>query len=151
MTTVKYKQRNKYRGFSLAEAVIATVVLGIAAAGVLLPFTSGVSVRAEGERRTLAAKLASDLMEEIISDHFNGIDNIVTKYNYSEPQGQVKTDADEAVFTDLNYSKFSRVVTCAEVYVPQESSTGEKKFILATVRVYYNGGEIAIINRLISK
>jgi type II secretory pathway pseudopilin PulG len=135
-------------GFTLAEAVIATVVLGIAAAGVLLPFTSGVSVRAEGERRTLGAKLASDLMEEIISDHFNGID-ILAK-NYTEPQGQVK-DASEAVFTDLNYAKFSRGVTCAEVYVPQESGTGEKKFILATVQVNYEGKEIAIINRLISK
>ena len=61
------------KGFSLAEAMIATVVLGIAAAGVLLPFTSGATVRAEGMRRTLAAKLASDLMEEIIGTEFDQI------------------------------------------------------------------------------
>jgi hypothetical protein len=134
-------------GFTLAEAVIATVVLGVAAAGVLLPFTSGVAVRAEGEHRTLGAKLASDLMEEIIKTPF---DQIVTNYNYTEPQGQVK-DANEVVFTDLSYAKFSREVNCVEVYVPQESGTGEAKFIRATVRVYYKGREIAIINRLISK
>ena len=52
-----YKNR---KGFSLAEAMMATVVLSIAAAGVLLPFTSGARVRAEGMRRTLGAKLASD-------------------------------------------------------------------------------------------
>lgn len=121
-------------GFTLAEAVIATVVLGIAAAGVLLPFTSGVSVRAEGERRTLAAKLASDLMEEIIKTPFN---QIVTNYNYTELHS--------------NYAKFNREVNCVKVYVPQESGTGEAKFIRATVRVYYKGREIAIINRLISK
>jgi prepilin-type N-terminal cleavage/methylation domain-containing protein len=138
--------RNR-KGFSLAEAVIATVVLGIAAAGVLLPFTSGVSVRAEGERRTLGAKLASDLMEEIIKTPLN---QIVTNYNYTELQGQVK-DANGAVFTDSNYTNFSRDATCEYVYVPQESGTREAKFIRATVRVYYKGREIAIINRLISK
>ncbi len=128
---------------------MATVVLGIAAAGVLLPFTSGMSVRAEGEHRTLGAKLASDLMEEIVSDHSNGID-IVTVYNYTESQGQVK-DANDVVFTDSSYAKFSRAVTCEDAWVPQESGTGEANFILAMVQVDYEGKEIAIINRLISK
>jgi hypothetical protein len=127
---------------------MATVVLGIAAAGVLLPFMSGASVRAEGEHRTLAAKLASDLMEEIIKTPFG---QIVTNYNgYTESQGQVK-DASGVVFTDSNYTNFSRDATCEYIYVPQESGTGEAKFIRATVRVYYKGRETAIINRLISK
>ncbi len=132
----------------MAEAVIATVVLGIAAAGVLLPFTSGIAVRAEGERRTLAAELASDLIEKIISDHYNDV-NIVANYNYTEEQGHVR-DTSGAEFTDLNYAKFSRDVNCADAYVPQESGSGAK-FILATVRVYYDGRETANINRLISK
>ena len=127
-------------GFTLAEAVIATVVLGIAAAGVLLPFTSGVSVRAEGARWTLAAKLASDLMEEIIKTPFN---QIVTSYNYTESQGQVK-DASGAVFTDSNYTNFSRTAIC-------EPWHGSDYFILVTAKVYYSGKQIAIINRLISK
>lgn len=146
MVTVK---RNKYRGFTLAEAVMATVVLGIAAAGVLLPFTSGLATRTEGERRTLAAELAGDLIEKIISDHSKGID-ITAKYNYTEPEGQVK-DASGTVFTDLNYAGFSREVSCANAYVPQESGTGKAKFICATVRVYYKGRETANIERLISK
>ena len=133
------------RGFSLAEAMMATVVLGIAAAGALLPFTSGAAVRAEGVRRTLAAKLAGDLMEKIISTPFN---QIVSSYNYAEPQGQV-VDATGAVFTDSNYANFSRDVSCEYVYVPQESGTGEPKFVRATVRVYYSGREVAVINRLI--
>ena len=109
------------KAFTLAEAMMATVVLGIAAAGVLLPFTSGAAVRVEGMRRTLGAKLAADLMEEIISAPF---DQIVAGYDgYAEPQGQVK-DA---------------------------SGTGELKFIRVTVRVYYSGKQIAIINRLVSE
>jgi Tfp pilus assembly protein PilV len=142
---MSYKLRTKGEGFSLAEAMLATVVLGIAAAGILLPFTSGAAVRAEGMRRTLGAKLASDLMEEIINTPF---DQIVIGY-YSEPQGQVK-DAAGTIFTDSNYTNLSRDSSCAYAYVPQESGSGVPKFILATVRVYYRGKEIATINRLIS-
>jgi prepilin-type N-terminal cleavage/methylation domain-containing protein len=135
-------------GFTLAEALMAVVVLGIAAAGVLLPFTSGASVRAEGIRRTLAAKLASDLMEKIITMPF---DQIVDDFDgYTEPQGQLK-DASGATFTDSNYANFSRDVSCECVYMPQESGAGEANFIRVTVRVYYSGREIAVINRLISE
>lgn len=136
------------KAFTLAEAMIATVVLGIAATGVLLPFTSGAAVRAEGMRRTLSAKLASDLMQEIVNTPFN---QIVAGYGaFSEAQGQVK-DAGGVVFTDSNYAMFSRDSICDYVYVPQESGTGVTKFILVTVRVYYSGREIAIINRLVSE
>ena len=139
-----YKNR---KGFTLAEAMIATVVLGIAAAGVLLPFTSGAAVRAEGTHRTLAAKLASDLMEEIVKTPF---DQIIANYDgYVESQGQVK-DVSGAVFTDSNYTNFSRDVTCEHVYVSQESGEGEPKFIYVIVRVFYCGREIAAITRLVS-
>jgi prepilin-type N-terminal cleavage/methylation domain-containing protein len=139
-----YKHR---KGFTLAEAMIATVVLGIAAAGVLLPFTSGAAVRAEGTRMTLAAKLAGDLMEEIVNTPF---EQIITGYDeYTESQGQVK-DASGIVFTDLNYANFSRDVACEYVYMPQESGDGDLKFIRIIVRVYYQGAEIAAISRLVS-
>lgn len=144
----KSHAKRQLAGYTLAEALITVVVLGIAGAGVLLPFTSGASVQAEGMRRTLAARLASDLMEEIIAQPF---DQIVTRYNgYSEPQGQVK-DAAGVVFTNPLYAKVSRNATCVYVYLPQETATVPPKFIRVTVRVYYNGREIAIINRLVSK
>jgi Tfp pilus assembly protein PilV len=120
--------RNR-KGFSLAEAVMATVVLGIAAAGVLLPFTKGASVRAEGARRTLAAKLASDLMEEIIKTPF---DQIITTYEvYTEPQGQVK-DADGVLFSDPAYVNFSRGASYGY-------DSSQPYFIIITVWVKYNG------------
>ena len=146
---MNYELRTKHKGFSLAEAMVATVVLGIAAAGVLLPFTSGAAVRAEGMRRTLGAKLAGDLMEEIISTEF---DDIMNKYGtYTESQGHIISDFyTGAEFTDPMYANFSRDASCEYVRVPQESEAGEPKFIRATVRVYYSGKQIAIINRLIS-
>jgi prepilin-type N-terminal cleavage/methylation domain-containing protein len=138
----------KKDGFTLAEAMLATVVLGIAAAGILLPFSSGATIQAEGMHRTLGVKLASDLMQEIVSTPFS---QIVANYDaYSEAEGQVK-DTNGVVFTDLNYARFSRNSSCSYVYVPQESQTTVSKYILVTVRVSYAGDEIAIINRLISK
>jgi prepilin-type N-terminal cleavage/methylation domain-containing protein len=135
-------------GFTLAEAMLATVVLGIAAAGILLPFTSGATVQAEGMRRTLGVKLASDLMQKIVNTPF---DQIIAGYGaYSEAEGQIK-DAGGVVFTDSNYARFSRNSVCNYVYVPQESGIGVSKFILVTVRVFYSGKEIAVINRLVSE
>lgn len=136
------------QGFTLTEAMMAVVVLGIAAASLLIPFISGASVRAEGINRTLAARLASDLLEEIVNTPF---DQIVGSYNgYSEPQGQVK-DAAGIVFTDSNYARFSREVSCQYVYVPQESGTESPKYIRVTVQVKYDDRLMATINRLVSK
>ena len=129
------------KGFSLAEAMVATVILGFAAAGVLLPFASGAKLRSEGMHRTLGVKLASDLMEEIVNTPFS---QIIGNFNYSELQGQVE-DASGTVFTDSNYANFSRIVTCNYEYI------GPIQFILATVRVYYSGNEIAAVNRLVSQ
>ena len=136
------------KGFSLAEAMMATVVLGIAAAGVLLPFTSGAAVRAEGVRRTLGAKLASDLMEEIVKTPYS---EVLSAYDgYNEPKGLVK-DATGTVFSDPGYANFSRSASCEYVYVPQEPGTQDAKYIRATVRVYYSGREVAVIDRLIGR
>ncbi len=148
MTKMKHQLRNNRinrRGFTLAEAMMATVVLGVAAVGVLLPFTSGAAVRAEGMRRTLGAKLAGDLIEEIMTVPF---DEIAAKCDeYPEPQGQVK-DAAGTVFTDLNYAKFSRDASC--VYVPQQSAASPR-FIYITVNVYYSGRQIAAVSQLVSE
>ena len=162
------------RGFTLAEAMMAVVVLGIAAAGVLLPFVSGTAVRLEGIQRTLAARLASDLMEQIIrrpyhdpngteydvipgpdagKTGFAAYDNIYDFYGYTETEGQVK-DAAGAVFTDPMYANFSRNVICDYVYVPpqpEESDPAKCEFISITVKVEYSGKEMAAISRLVSE
>ena len=131
------------KGFSLAEAMMATVVLGIAAAGVLLPFVSGARVQAEGMRRTLAAKLASDLMEEIVNTPF---DQIISKYDgYVEPQGQIR-DTSGALFSDSDpaYANFSRGANYGY-------DASQPFFIIVTVWVKYNGNEVVGLRRLITK
>jgi len=155
-------------GFTLVEAMMAVVVLGIAAAGVLLPFVSGTAVRAEGINRTLAARLASDLMEQVLRLPFHDphdktsytlgpdagdLDNIDDYHGYIEVQGQVK-DAAGVVFTDPMYTNFSRNVECDYVFVPpqpMESDPAKCEFIRITVKVNYNGKEMAAISRLVSE
>ena len=140
-------KNERVKGFTLVEAIMATVVLSIAAVALISAFTSGTAVYAEGQHQTLAAKLASDLMEEIVNTPF---DEIVDVYhNQAEPKGQVK-DARGAVFTDSNYSNFSRNARCQYVYVGQQA--GEKTlFIRATVTVDYGKIEIANITMLIGE
>jgi prepilin-type N-terminal cleavage/methylation domain-containing protein len=169
--------RNHYaassRGFTLAEAMMAVVVLGIAAASVLLPFMSGAAVQVEGINRTLAARLASDLMEEILRLPFHdpgdetsyslgpdsgetgpsNFDNVDDYHGYIELQGQVK-DAAGAVFTDSRCANFSRNVTCEYVYVPPqpaESDPSKCEFIRVTVQVNHSGKQMATIIRLVSE
>lgn len=166
--------RRMTRGFTLIEAMLAVTVLGFAAAGVLLPFVSGVAVRAEGMRRTLAASLARDLMEQIVRLPFHDpsgpasdyipepepgetgptlFDNIDDFHNYTEAQGQVK-DATWTVFTDPKYSKYSRSVTCAYVTAPPQPAQTEPakcNFILVTVKVDYSGKNVATLCRLVSE
>jgi len=129
---------------------MAMVILGLAAAGVLLPFSNGASVQAEGLRLTLAAKLADDLMERIIA---TPPAQIVAMWDgYAEAQGQVK-DGGGTVFADPMYVNFSRRAACHDnVYMPQQSGPPwPSDYILVSVQTSYQGREMASINRLISR
>ncbi len=129
---------------------MAVVLLGLAASGVLLPFSHGAAVQAEGLRLTLAAKLAGDLMERIIATPAQEV--VAAWDDYAEAQGQVR-DAGGTVFTDPIYANFSRRATCRDdVYVPQQSGPPRpSNYILVSVQVSYQGRALASINRLISK
>lgn len=149
MTTDAYqKQRHDRGGFTLVEATLAVVILGMAAAGVLLPFADGASVQAEGLHRSLAAGLANDLLERIIRTPFDQV--AATWQGYTEGQGQIK-DASGTTFTDPIYANYSRDVSCSYVYVPQQGGIVAPNFVLASVRVYYGGKPIAAVHRLMSE
>lgn len=144
MTIDRRQRHRKTRGgFTLAEAMLAMVVLSLAAAGVLLPAVSGASIQAEGLHRTLGAVLASDAIEQIVSVPFDQVVANLGDYNYVEAQGQLK-DASGTIFTDSTYDNFSRQVECT--WDPNQDF-----FVLVTVRVFYLGREVMNVQRLISK
>jgi prepilin-type N-terminal cleavage/methylation domain-containing protein len=137
-------------GFTLPEAVMALVILGMAAAGVLLPFSSGAAAQAEGIHRTVGARLAGDLMNQIVATPF---DQIVSRWNgYAEVQGQVKDHAG-VVFSDPLYAGFRRDVTCvANIFVyPQTGLSSDSGFTLVFVQVYDRGRLMATLARLIGR
>lgn len=137
MTTDRTRRTTAVRpGFTLAEATLAMVLLGMAAAGVLLPFSGGAAAQAEGARRTLGAILANDLIERIAGTPF---DLIVETYDgWEEAEGQTQVPGDS------QYAHFSREATCA--WDPAQDF-----FILATVTVRYQERPVATIQRLISR
>lgn len=149
MTIDRHRPGPRFRrGFTLAEATLAMVLLGLAATGILLPFSGGAAVQAEGMHRTLGAMLANDLMERIAGTPFG---DIVTRYgDHLEPQGQVE-DAGETPYTDPMYANFSREAKCKYVYTSQQGGEVAPNFILATVRVAYLGRDVATVHRLISE
>lgn len=136
------------KAFTLIEALIALVILSIAAAGLILPFASSAEVQQQGISQTLASKLASDLIEQIVNTDFSQI--MAVYGTYEEDEGEVK-NADGTIFSDPMYAEFRREAVCEYVYMPQQIDAGTPNFIEITVQVYQNGIKLAEVVRLKSK
>ena len=120
---------------------MAVVILGFASAAIVLPITSGASLTQEGSHRTLAANLASDLIEQVINTPF---DQILSTYgDYTESRGQM-TRADGSCFTQPVYSRFSRKAICSN----WPMNNPQDYLVLITVKIFYDGKELAQIRRL---
>ncbi len=117
---------------------MAMSILGMAAAGVLLPFVSAASVQQEATTRVLAAKLAADRMEEIVYQGYEyaceklGTEELVTEIELAEELQKVNGDDDIVeYFTDPVYKRFSRNVAYT-------AYPGIKKVVLITITVKYD-------------
>ena len=130
----------KNKGFTLIEATIAMVILAIAAAGILLPFANAASVQAEGSTQTIAATLASEMMERILATSY--ADVIATYGSFEEADGAL-LDAAWQVHAGSIYTGFSRSATC------QSATVGSINLIAATVTVSYKGREVTRLTTLI--
>ena len=134
------KRSTKNNGFTLIEATIAMVLLAIAAAGVLLPFASAASVQEEAGRQTLAANLASEMMEKVLQSEPNDI--LLNFGVYSETKGAM-LDTKGVVLSDSIYAGFSRSVEA--VKVPLVPSV---PLVKITVSVAYEGNEMTRVTTL---
>ncbi len=123
----------------MIEATIAMVILAIAAAGVLLPFANAASVLEEGGRQTLAANLASELMEKVLTTDPN---SMVSSFDgYAEAKGAL-LDTKGVVLTDSVYTGFSRFVAC------QDATVKSVPLVMVTVSVAYQGNEMTCVTTL---
>jgi Tfp pilus assembly protein PilV len=148
MRCVRTKHGSLRSGFTLAEALLAVVLLGVAASSVLLPFTTGTIVRKEGARRTLASNLAAEQMEKVTRTSFSQI--IPTWNNTTENAGQLK-DAQGNILTGSVYASFSRTTTCSSVWVSQQADVLSSSLITIKVEVLYKGETLVSLNRLVSE
>ncbi len=138
MTTNRYNRK----GFTLAEAMIAVVLLAFAASSVSMPFVAGAAVREEGAQRTLAAKLAHDLTEEIVSTDF---DQIIFNYDgHYEHNGMVE-NANGEFFSDPVYADFRRIVSCTPATVSGVD------VIWVTVYIYRNNDLMLNLSTLVGE
>ena len=133
------KRSIKNNGFTLIEATIAMIVLAIAAAGVLLPFANAASVQQEGARQTLAANLATEMMEKVLLSEPNDI--LLNFDVYSETKGAM-LDTKGFVLSDSIYTGFSRSV------VSQAVTVKSVPLVKITVSVAYEGNEMTRLSTL---
>lgn len=139
----------KNQGFTLAEAMVAMVILAFAAAAVVLPFTSSASVHRETAIQTLAARLAADKIEEITADYDSG--TYQNGYTHTEPAGMLKNAVGD-LFTDIMYQNFSRQVTCTNMTVAGvdllNATVAGDNLLWVSVKVSYNGTEVVALGTL---
>ncbi len=122
--------------------MMALVLLSIAVAGLLLPFASSAAVQDEGVKRTLAVKLASDLMEDIVNTDFN---TIIANYGSFTENGGTGNLANNM------YTGYSRAAVCEYIYTAEQDGLDTPNFIRIKTLAYYNGAKMAEIVRLKSK
>jgi prepilin-type N-terminal cleavage/methylation domain-containing protein len=136
------KRQSRNHGFTLIEATIAMVLLAMAAAGVLLPFANAASVQTEGARQTLAANLATEMMEKVLLTDPNGI--LLTYVDYTEDDG-VMLDTSGSTLTDSIYTGFSRSVAC------QDATFNSVPLVKISVSVLYEGNEMTRVTTLVGQ
>jgi prepilin-type N-terminal cleavage/methylation domain-containing protein len=135
-------------GFTLVEALLALMLLGIASASLLLPFTAGATIRKDGLARTMAASLASQQMEKVLGTPFS---QIVSTWNNTTEAAGTLTDAQGNALSGHMYSQMARSITCSPVYASQQSGTLAPCLINVTVTVTYRGAALVSLSRLVAE
>ncbi len=148
-------------GFTLLEALLATVVLVMVVGAVVMPFTAGAANTAQNARSTLAVNLAQNLMEEILAKSFSdpdeseagetGRDNWddMDDYDgYSEAEGEI-AGFDGVVVNDPSAVALTREVTVESVYIAGQDQSEEPTFLRICVNVRYHGDALVSLSRLV--
>lgn len=160
-------------GFTLIEALMAAVILAIAVAAAIMPFTCGVRTQDVEGRQTLAVGLASDLMEEVLlrpfEEPFDSDDEVEPVSRFGPDSGETSRwdfsamddydgyeeadggllDHDGKRITDEAAAGVSRHVTVEYVYVSGQDVSEAPTFMRVSVEVRHNGTEVVKLTRLV--
>ena len=121
--TARWKNPVRRRGFTLTEALLASVILTVTITAIIAPFTAGAQNEQVDARRILAVSYAQEMLEEILAKPFDDpdgesvagpevgeseralFDNMDDYHGYSEAEGAIKS-FDGEVTTEANPSRF---------------------------------------------
>ena len=156
-------------GFTLVEALMASVVLAVVAASALLPFAAGTQQVNESAKLDQAITLGQALMEEILARPFFAPGNrtaspgpetgettkasytSVDDFNtYAESTSAVK-DYQGATVTDQEVQGYRRTATVQYVTVPNQRTDDTNAFIQVRVDVYHNDALLASLTRIVGR
>ena len=160
-------------GFTLAEALLACVILAMVSSAIVVPFAAGARSEQDGARRTVALSLAEDLMEEILAKPFKDpeasyeedwqtpgpgtgetyadrstLDNIDDYHGLIEPVGTIQP-AMTSQASDPLASEMSRLVKIAYVHLPGQDPHQAPNVCQVVVRVFWKDTELVRLSRLV--
>ncbi len=148
-------------GFTLIEALLASVILAMVVGAVIMPFTAGAANTAQNVRSTLAVNLAQDLMEEILAKPFHdpnsseagetgrsNWDDMDDYDGYSEAEGEI-AGFDGVTVDDPAAVALTRSATVESVYIAGQDQSEEPTFIRITVNVCYHDDTLVSLTKLV--
>lgn len=170
----KMKARNIQirRGMTLMEALLASTMLSMGAAAVVLPFNVGAQSEQEDARRTLALYLGRELMEEIVSKPFDDpegseglgpdggessrsqYDNIDDYNGYKDGYGKsidYIAGMNNQAIEGAEIEGLQREVTIEYVHVSGQDEGDDSNFVSIVVDMKYMGTSILKLRRLVHK
>jgi prepilin-type N-terminal cleavage/methylation domain-containing protein len=168
---IKSGARRAGRGFTLAEALIATSVLAIVSATAALPFAAGMQQTNEAAKLEEAVALGQAMMEEILARSFfqpgNRVaspgpdagetsrplfDNLDAFDGYAESD-HVLRDSQNAAVTNASTSGFWRQVSVQYVTLPalNQAATDINSLVHIQVKVFYNDALLVTLDRIASR
>jgi hypothetical protein len=155
---------------TLMEALLASVVLSIGASTIILPFTTAARNEEVDGRRTLAAHLGQEMMEEILSKPFEDpqgsgglgpesgetsrslYDNIDDYHKYQDGYNQLISDIvglDGQAVDNPAVADLSRHVVVAYIHVSGQDTSEDPNFVRIEVTLKYVGTAFLTLTRLV--
>lgn len=163
------RSRQGLGGFTLAEALLASVVLAVVAGAVTVPIVTGAQNAQQAEQVRYATEIGAALMDEIlarpvvdsrVSDKTagpSGIESSRKAYvnadafnGYSETSDKVLRDYAGAAVSEATVQGFYRQASVQYVTFAGQVSGDTTGFLLARVDVYYQGALLVSFTRLIA-
>lgn len=137
-------RRKQQSGMTLIEALMASALLAMAAAGILLPITAAAAAQTDAQRRVIATRLAADVIEQVAAENFDEImcpDEYPITYDTTSPNL-------EQLGYPLSYKNYKCDIKTNDEYL-NKGTPQEVKLILLTVKVYDNNRPMITLKTLI--